>query len=310
MDYTTTGLLASIRRRGMLPSSSVNGTDDDSLIALANEVLQAFVAPFILDVREGYLLARTPRDLSITSGQSAYRLPPRAIGNKLREVTLLDASGNPQNVPCIDMERLQDFAASGAPTGFYVSGAYLVLVPTPSSTQGTLRMDYYLRPSSLVSDATLWATVTAISADRANIDISGPVTDLADGVAFDIIKASSPFDVLHAGLTGIVTTGPDNVRLSSGTFSDDLEVGDYVALADTAPVATIPAEIHPVLAQATVCKVLEALGDREGLAAAEAKLQREMDAARTLISPRVDGESEKVSGGFLRRLQGWSGGGW
>lgn len=298
-DYTTTGLLASIRRRAMLPSSASTGTADADLIGFANEVLQSYLVPFIMDVRENYLQARTPKEYAVTSGQASYRLPSRAIGNKLREVLLLDAGGSAYNLAEVDEEAQSRYALAGRSLSFFLSGAYLTLLPTPNSTVDTLRLDYYLRPSELVSDATAWATVSSVATDRTSLVISGAVTGLTTGAAFDVVKASSPFDVVAQDQTATVAG-----TTLTFTVPTDVDVGDYVALADTSPVPTIPAELHALLAQATACKVLEALGDSTGLGNAEAKLQKEMEAARTLISPRVDGETETIGGGFLQRTRG------
>lgn len=75
---------------------------------------------------------------------------------------------------------------------------------------------------------------------------------------------------------------------------EGMNVGDYMALRGESPFAHIPVEGYPLLEQAVVVKVLEGLGDREGMAAAQTKLSELVQLFPDLITPRVDGNPQKI----------------
>jgi hypothetical protein len=85
---------------------------------------------------------------------------------------------------------------------------------------------------------------------------------------------------------------------------DRFSVGDWVSNTDTSPVVQAPVEFHDVLAQKVAVKVLEAKGMTEKLNSARQELGRMEADASNLITPRVDGESQRaVSRGGLFRLR-------
>jgi hypothetical protein len=73
-----------------------------------------------------------------------------------------------------------------------------------------------------------------------------------------------------------------------------LSVGDYLTVEGETLVPQLPIEIHAFLAQAAAVKVLEAMGDSQGMRNAETKLQQVQKDVLTLISPRTDGSVKKV----------------
>ena len=55
MDFTSTGLIAQLKRRALVPTSQNLFTNSD-LIAMLNEELQNRIVPYVLAVREDYFL--------------------------------------------------------------------------------------------------------------------------------------------------------------------------------------------------------------------------------------------------------------
>ena len=77
--------------------------------------------------------------------------------------------------------------------------------------------------------------------------------------------------------------------------------GAAALVAAEAPVVQLPPELHNLLYQRTLCRVLQSIGDLQALQAAEADAaQMEKDAVG-IIANRVEGEAKKVVGRLLSR---------
>lgn len=146
-DTTTTGLIAAVRRRGMLPTSDDALTDDD-IITIANEEVLTYIAPLLLDASEEYLV--TSEDVAVTAGQREVPIPVNALGRKVRDV-LLKTGTQYESLQRIEPERESHYEAQGDVAGFMLEGNNLVLVPTPATAQ-SLRVKFYRRPAEF--DAT------------------------------------------------------------------------------------------------------------------------------------------------------------
>jgi hypothetical protein len=73
-----------------------------------------------------------------------------------------------------------------------------------------------------------------------------------------------------------------------------IKVGDYICLANECIIPQIPPELHPALAERAAARILSSMGDKDGYAISQAKIQ-EMDKQQAaLIGSRVDGTVRKV----------------
>jgi hypothetical protein len=113
----------------------------------------------------------------------------------------------------------------------------------------------------------------------------------------DVVRGRPGFDVLVADATPTNVTGT-TITFGAGVLPSDTAVGDFVCFAEESPFPQVPAEAHPLLAQMTAADLLEALGDTEALAAAQAKVAAEKESVKNLLSSRIDGESMVLSGGL------------
>ena len=91
MDFTSTGLIAQIKRRALIPTSQNLFTDSD-LIAMLNEELQNRVIPYILSVREDYFL--TYDEYTQNGSTTEIDIPTNAIGNKINQVNIYTATSD------------------------------------------------------------------------------------------------------------------------------------------------------------------------------------------------------------------------
>lgn len=309
MDYTLTTLLANIRRRGSIPNTAVPGTQDSDLIALTNDVLQLKLAARLIRVREGYL--RQTVDVALGSS-TRYRIPTRALGNKLAAVMLLDAAGNVlAKLDEIPYGRLREFYSTSGTAGYTFEAGSLVLVPSnPISTATTIRFVYYARPSQLTSTSSDYYAVTAVDTSTGEITIGAHT--ITTSTKIDIIKATPPFEPV--ALSSLATAAGATTITVSTTLAARVEVGDYVCLEDKSPLAQVPGELYPLLAHLVAMEVLQAIGDRENHARLAETLPGLEKECMDLISPRNEEGAKKimsssgalgsVGGPWRRRYQG------
>ena len=300
-DFTTTGLLASLKRRGMLPSSDQTLATADFL-AIATEEMQTYVWDVLTGVREEY--AVTDYDLTLTSGTSTYALPPRASGGALRNVLLANGAGNYVPVLRLSPEHSQDFATTGPVGGYYFKDDSVVLVPTPS-VGNTLRLQYFRRANKLVTVAEC-AVITSINAGRTVITTTATVpATMTSGVVLDIVDQTPAFRTLGMDLATTGTVSGTTITLSVA-LPALVAAGDYVCLAGESPIPQIPVELHPLLAQRVVVKSLEALGDQK-MQVADTICERMRKTAISLLSPRSQGSTRYLINrngpGFGRRFR-------
>jgi hypothetical protein len=75
----------------------------------------------------------------------------------------------------------------------------------------------------------------------------------------------------------------------------NIQVGDYVCLANECIIPQIPPDLHNVLAERTAARILAAQGDAEGLQVSNAKLQEIEVRQGTILDNRVEGAPQKVT---------------
>lgn len=122
---------------------------------------------------------------------------------------------------------------------------------------------------------------------------------------YDFIQSRSPHKTITYDIPCIAITGnvmrfdKESFRLSLDNYMGQPvyglpKKGDLVALAGETIIPQVPDDLHSMLAQRIACRCLEALGDREGLAAANAKLAEMESKSAILINDRVEGSPQKV----------------
>lgn len=290
-DYTTTALLNSIKTRAMVPTSQQTFGDPD-ILALATEELKLGVVPFMMKNRSEYFV--TYSDTPIVSGTSTYSIPTRAIGGKIKGASLVDSAGNILPFPLIDKADLPFFNNSngGGRFSFYFEGNDVVLVPTPTSTPNlSIRFSYYSRPGDLVQ-TTSAAQITSINSGANQVTVSSLPTSITTSTSVDFIKGRPGFEL--RGMDRTISLIASTTLTFSTSLPSSLAVNDWIALSEQSPIPQIPTELHPMLAQRTAIKILESLGDDQGLKLAQGKLQEMEQNALHLISPRSDANPKKL----------------
>ena len=144
MPYTADDLVSAVRMRCQLPDASADGkfTDAD-LRELATEELFTTLLATLRGSRGDYYVTST--DYTVGVGVSDYRIPTRAQGASLRDLTIIDTSGNGYSVPHLPLEDSDLFAKVGSyfwPSGVahVIEGNLLRLRPAPTTSGDPLRV--------------------------------------------------------------------------------------------------------------------------------------------------------------------------
>ena len=93
------------------------------------------------------------------------------------------------------------------------------------------------------------------------------------------------YDIVVESISGMTVT-------LSEELPEDLQVGDYLCLAETAPVVQIPEEWYPLFTDRIICRIMQSQGDTEAFKIAQLKMEELELTAQDLVTPRVEGESE------------------
>lgn len=309
---TTTGLLKSIKRRAMVPDNQNTFTDQD-FIDLLNEEMMIGMVPSILQMKEEYFIFK--QVVPLVAEKSNYAVPERALASKLRELCFKDTpdknTGNEYEMTQIAVDDrytgLSNGTGSSDFTGFrrfYMMGSDVVLHPSVGpAPYGGLAFYYYIRPNSLVKDSSV-ATVTAINRTTGEITLSSlpsgytlyeAGTNNSVLTKFDFVRAKSPHNILDIDIVSSnINTSTKVITVDVNDIPKDLAVGDFMSLAGQTPIPNIPTELHMVLAQRVSQRIMEALGDTEGLNNASAKLSEMENKLTTMLDNRVEGAPRKV----------------
>jgi hypothetical protein len=290
MIYNSDLLLASIKTRAMIPSSQNTFMDSD-LLNLANEEMETFIVGTLSRVQEEYLVVTDA--VPLVAGQTRYRIPVRAIGQKLRDI-YIDTGSAKIMLPRLNREDIPtyNYSLSQTNVGFYLEGNYIVLIVAAASTTGNLMVSYLIRPGQIV-DSTNWQKATAVNTSTNVITVATILPTFIVGTQLDIITAKSGSETI---LRDTVITAIDSVNklITVDQPCTLVSVGDYVCLSGQSAVPQCPEEMHPLLAQRVVCRVLESLNDAQGLQQANATLQLMERNILALIDSRVTGKPIKL----------------
>ena len=303
IDYTTTAVLASTRTNCLTPEADALFTNDRLLSVLTFEQISTLV-PQIMKVQEEYFVHVA--DILLTAYPTGhYPIPDRAIGKKIRDVALVDSSGNELYVTRMNPADIKFMSPSVTAQSQWVNGFYLqnnsvVLFLGVPTQYVYLRLRYYRRPSNLVAvgDA---AQVAIIDAGTNTVTCTSVPGDWIVTDTVDFISQHPSFDSL---LDDEAITAINNSDLTFATLPDGLEVGDWISLSCTTPIPQLPYEAFPVLQQLGACKALEAMGDGN-VEMAWARYKQMSADFFTSITPRTDSPAQKIVSPNNIYQRGW-----
>jgi hypothetical protein len=313
--YTSELLIDSVKRRISVPTNQNTFTDAD-ILAFADEELGLVVVPAMMSLHEDYLLFS--EDTEMEDDTSSYVIPYRAVGTKLYDLQFIDTNGISypmSRTTAADTPNYQGSYTLNSAYAYYIKNSNVHLLPVLSgAATGSLRFFYFIRPSSLVMTDEV-GVITNINRSTGEITVSSLPETFSNSTPCDFYRVHSPHNILYIDRT------PTSADLSSNTLTFDpddipseLVVGDHVALSQQCAIPQIPSDLHVFLAQKTAERILESIGDSEGLNLARQKSAEMEVRAGTIIDNRVDESPIKITNrngilqsGFMSRRwrRGW-----
>ena len=302
-DYTSTNLLDDVKRRTFLPTNQITYSDDD-ILSYADEEMQTNIVPLLMSVREDYLVSY--KEDTINANTAGYDIPERAIGMKLKDVTVIETtapSTPPGGIVEISIPRIQ---SDQAPTrmlnnypGFMVRENQIILQNPDAFNGYFLRQYYFKRPNKIVPVAQ-GAKIVALGPQgfvpvlAANqILVDAIPTGFGTSNTVDLIQAKPGFRTISMDLP-VTCSGLVITFTSLTSLPTTLQVGDWICLNGESTIPQIPVELHPILSQRVAVKILEGLGDTTNLQAAQIKLKEAEHSVLVMLSNRVEGEPQKI----------------
>lgn len=290
---TTSKLIDSVKQRAMLPTNDKTFSEDD-FIEILNEEMDTGIVPKVIKQHEEYYTVF--EDIPTESGKTRYRIPYRAIGNKLRDIAYVDSAGNISELSRISLEELSEYQSnnvSDIDEVFYLESNEVVF-PRISAGTGTLRFYFHLRPNSLVTENKV-GRITGINRTTGTITVSNFPSEFSNLPLMDFISHQSPNRIEAYDVQPVsVNVTAKEVVFNVDDIPSELKVGDYLCQQQETVIPQIPVEMHTMLAQKAAIYCLEALNDSEGLANAQRKMERMEGDIDVLINNRVEGAPKKV----------------
>jgi hypothetical protein len=302
-------LIHSIEIRCAVPVAQSTFTADDFL-QFATEELQLRMTTLVRSMHEDYFLFT--HEVPLEANVFRYTIPSRASGNMLRDVQYKTGPNNYNEMTRIGVgDRMSGNNWSGVNTPlsnlqrFYVENNKVVLMTnnTPNSIGTELCFIFYIRPSKMVQDSKV-GIINSINRTTGEIVLDSIPTAYTTALKYDFYKGSSPYSILKIDFN-LIALNPSTrtVTVDPNNIPEELEIGDHLPIAGQAIIPQIPNELHSMLAQMVACRLMEAQGDQEGLAAGNVKLSEMKESLGMLIDNRVEDAPQKLVSRFsLTRL--------
>ncbi|CAB4157320.1 hypothetical protein UFOVP683_15 [uncultured Caudovirales phage] len=288
MDFTSSGLIAQVKRRAAIPISQNLYTNDD-IISILNEELQNRIVPWITSLREDYFL----EEAEYSTGESImeFEIPRDAIGGKIKSVSVWN--NDKMSYPLLKTDENTLFDSRN---GYRIENNKVKLYIT-KITSGKIRISYYKRPNEIV-DYTKAGLITSVSSG--SFTVATAPAEIITGNTIDISCGQTPFEVVSSASVTV------NVNTYSVSSTTGISVGDYASLTKKSIFAQIPQEVIPLLCQACTLRMMEYSGDYNAFQAALATYQQMENDSRNLLVPKVEFPTKKILGRLKLSRWLWS----
>jgi hypothetical protein len=291
--FTSQALIDSIKRRANIPDSQSMITDEE-ILDYANEEMLLNLVPLVVSKHEDYYL--TEEQFPILTNVKNYQIPYRALGTKIKEAAFV------RDERYFELHRISvdDITSQTRSTfsnhRFYIKDESIIL-DTISTDIGfdTLSVWYNMRPNELVNSSRA-AVITNIDLVTGLITVAAMPSVFVSGVKLDFIKLNAPHRIIDYDITPLAF----DIFNSTITFNvtdipQVLQVGDHICLQQETDLVNAPSELHPMLAQMVAARVMESIGDTQGLQNINDKLLKMEKNTDFLITNRVSGSPIKCS---------------
>jgi hypothetical protein len=321
MDTTT--FVSLVRNLVQVGDADEDITEDFILQQGYLALLERFTQPIIMQ-RNGSWLQRY--DLTLTTGISLYRIPPRSITQGLEKFEI--AINNLQNgsttlytlmnvLTNIQSTDYEGVTYNGRPVAFTYQADLIKIYPSPGSSFAA-HIWYYLRPSTLTTAATTSLIITAI-ADNGNgtyrCTVASQAAFASSGICdLQLTKGNCEVFVIDAAFVKVsMSTTQLDITLTAEQASLVVANSTCINVGDATKYIQLPQEMTNALVSYTGAVVLAEKGDAEKAQIFTQKCETAIKNVVDIAMPRSKGQPPlfKTRNTYLRRRIGrWGYGGW
>lgn len=277
MMFITEDLITKFKIEANLPDNSKVLTDTQIIDLLNQEMLDTIV-PLMLSLKANYFTKEV--DLQPTR-TNLYKIPVRAYGSTVKDVFKKDGQGRGYIAEVREDEvgSLRLTGANGI-SMFFVRGGYLHPLPGPN---GALTVTFPLKPNKLVKSTSV-VVITAVNANTKTVSFASKPGTYLDTSKYDLVSAANGSRIEF----DLTVDSSDSTSITFNEDIGDVEVGDYLCLANQSPIANIPEEVQPLLILNTVIKFFENQPDTEALKVVQGKQEKLQINILKTMSDRVE----------------------
>lgn len=329
---SVTELVLDVQDRASIPLNDDDRWSTDAVVRAFNSVITEQVSPKLIGLGSDFQIIRRIYPLQ-SGGVVNYPtlvipLPKRAYGRAIREIKFIAAGAtldrkNEINVTQTSLAEFDAFQnmnwASGSWSSpmVYISGDAIHLLGDPATYTGNLVVYYHLEISEIVNKTSELAEITNITFNSGTgvttfVAAAGsewqtfmpnPSTKLVDIYRKPTGTILRP-DVTLSRISGTSYTTSELTAnevaelkaYQEGNFPVTVQSLDLLLLpAGQSQFSTIPYEFDSILVLETCSRILESLGDDQGLATVQAMLTKAYDSVAVSMGSRLSAQRKKVT---------------
>lgn len=203
-----------------------------------------------------------------------------------------------------------------AGTNFAIGGSSAITATNLSAAINLLTLSGITSTTSTSDVILTFNDITVLLEESGSLQISSLIGFNFDSELSSLYSISKKVDLLQttpghrtylfdlylqsiSGSTGFFKYSDLLVYLSTGFgFTPQIinvQLGDYMCLANEAIIPQIPPDLHNVLAERTAARILAAIGDQAGLAIANQKISEMENRQGNLLDQRSEGTPQKIT---------------
>lgn len=295
MRYTTSELLAAIKRNQTLVSTTFRFTDSD-IYRIAEDCIKDIVVPTIIDLNSDRLLFT--EYITLVADTQSYSIPYRAIGGGVSSIHWQDTNNERPTkkveltlYSANDGELITNTQSGNYYGYFYKNDGELTIlprVPTSGSSLGYLKINYFMNHSNLVS-----STATA---EISSVDYNTGIVTFTDSLPSTYL-VSSEYDFILANRKSFPrilaydkipsAVGATTLTFTISDIPTGLVAGDKVCLAEQTDTLLLTGECFKYVCKHVEATVQEAQGDLQKLQITQQQLPLLRRKMETALVPRV-----------------------
>ena len=264
LEYLGEQVIASLRQMHPLPNNLATGSTDAEVLKAVNEAMRLVIIPRTMKTKEEYFVHSVR--LPLVEGQSRYRIPHRAMYQKIRRLFLVDGSGNRWKLTRKHSEDLDESTTIGRVGNYYFEGNDIVLFDGTTSGYSFLEVSYFFRPGDLQLSTAARKVLTVNTGTKAVTFSAAIPSTWSTSTVFDVHSGQSGAEIKQYDIVGSVVAGSGitfTTAIDGSVFgTKKIEIGDWVCVAEEAALPGLPRELHPIIARTTALHFAESLGDQ------------------------------------------------